>query len=188
MKKLFFLALLTALLSPACEKDPIDIQEDLCKGVICNNGGYCVNGDCQCPPQWTGPSCAQEVAPIKMRVQTIRVKTFPPTDQNGGGWDLFDGPDVYIAIWKDGTYLYTSSIWEDAQPGANWAANFEFTDPTATYSISVWDYDDGITADDPMGGINFTPYISGQSFPVVKTIECAGCNVSFDFLGISYFH
>jgi hypothetical protein len=47
---------------------------DLCEGVICENGGNCVNGDCNCPPQWTGSDCSQEETPIKMRFSSIPIK------------------------------------------------------------------------------------------------------------------
>lgn len=183
MKKLFFLAGLLALAS--CQKDP---QEKLCEGIICNNGGVCVNGECECPPQWTGPSCSQEVTPVKMRVTYIALNSFPPTDGNGAGWDLFDGPDVYISISRAGVVLYNSPIYEDLTSAGFWEANFEFSDPTATYTISVYDYDDNITADDPMGGINFTPYRPGQKFPTSYPVSCAGCTVAFEFTGVSYFH
>lgn len=189
MKKLLFLVVLTALLGHACEKDPIDIQEDLCKGVICNNGGYCVNGDCQCPPQWTGPSCAQEVAPNKMRVGVITLTSFPLTDGAGGGWDLFDGPDVYLQIKQGSQVIFTTGYVEDLLSQYSWfTTGLEFSNPTATYTISVFDYDDGLSADDPMGGISFTPYQPGKKFPVSYPLQCATCTVAFDFAAIEYFH
>ena len=183
MRKILFLAALLALAS--CQKDP---QEKLCEGIICNNGGICVNGECECPPQWTGPSCFQEVAPIKMRVTYIALTSFPLTDGTGAGWDFFDGPDVYISIWKDGVQLYKTVSYEDLTTGGFWETNYEFSDPTATYTIRVYDYDDGITADDFMGGINFTPYRTGQKFPSSYPVSCSGCTVAFEFTGISYFH
>lgn len=186
MQKFFFFAALLALAS--CQKDPAEIQEDLCKGVICQNGGYCVNGECECPPQYTGPSCAQEVPPVKMRVAYIGITSFPPTDPNGAGWDVFDWPDVYLQISKGGVILWESGFYEDLAGPALWEANFEFSDPTATYLISVYDYDDGITADDPMGGITFTPYRPGQKFPTSYPVQCSGCTVAFELTGISYFH
>ncbi|HLP20826.1 MAG TPA: hypothetical protein VK174_11025 [Chitinophagales bacterium] len=32
-------------------------KENLCEGVVCNNGGTCKDGECQCLPAWTGVSC-----------------------------------------------------------------------------------------------------------------------------------
>jgi hypothetical protein len=190
MKKTLFviaLALISAL--PSCRKDADDIQKDLCLGIICQNGGQCVNGQCECPPQYTGPSCAQEKPPVKMRVTNIQLNSFPPTDPNGGGWDVFDGPDVYITISQGSTILYSSGYYENATGALLWAAaNVEFTNPTATYTITAWDYDFGITGDDLMGSINFTPYQPGQKFPTQANLSCTGCPVAFTFSGIVYTH
>lgn len=30
---------------------------DPCKERVCNNGGTCFEGDCNCRPAWTGPNC-----------------------------------------------------------------------------------------------------------------------------------
>lgn len=184
-KTLFILALIGAALSHSCQKDP---QEKLCDGIICNNGGTCVNGECECPPKYTGPSCSQEVPPVKMRVGTIALTSFPPTDQQGAGWDLFDGPDVFLSISKSGVVLYETNWIEDLTGAWSWIVNFEFTDPLDTYTISVFDYDDGFTADDFMGGIDFTPYLTGKKFPTAYNVGCPTCTVSFQFSSISYFH
>lgn len=185
MKNTLIISLLFGVSLLSCQKDP---QEKLCEGIICDNDGECVNGACNCPPEWTGPSCAQEVAPIKMRVTKISLTDFPLTDAGGAGWDLFDGADVFLAIYKNGALLHETAVAEDLTTQQEWTVNFEFSDPTATYNISVLDYDDGITADDFMGGINFTPYKPGQKFPTSYTLMCSGCAVAFDFTGIIYFH
>jgi hypothetical protein len=188
MKKvLLILAVFTALL-PSCRKESIDdIQKDLCKGIVCNNGGVCVNGQCECPPQWTGPSCSTEKAPLKMRVTSIRLLDFPPTDPNGGGWDIFDGPDVFLEIRKSTTVLHTTSFVPNLSGQHEWAVNFEFASPTETYSIFVWD-DDGLLVPEFMGAINFTPYRPGEKFPSSFTLDCAACVVSFQMNGVLYFH
>jgi hypothetical protein len=186
MRKALILSFLAALmLATACKKDP---QEKLCDGVICNNGGECVNGACDCPPEWTGPSCAQEVAPIKMRVTKIKLTDYPLTDSGGAGWDLLDGPDVYLAILKNGVSLFETGYVEDLTTQYEWTVNYEFSDPTATYAIRAYDYDDGLSSDDFLGGISFTPYISGAGFPASYVVSCTGCVVEFQFTGVSYFH
>ena len=187
MKKFnYTLILLLAILFSNCKKETT--QADLCQGVICQNGGNCVNGGCNCPPQWTGSDCSQEKVPIKMKVGNIKITSFPPTTTNGAGWDILDGPDVYIEISLNNTSLYKSDFVEDLTGNYTWSPNFEFSNPTATYSISVYDYDDGLSADDFMGGINFTPYKPGEKFPTSFTIDCSNCVVSFQFTAVTYFH
>lgn len=185
MKKALILLTLSLLLGISCKKDP---QEKLCDGIICNNGGTCVNGACECPPQFEGPSCSQEVIPIKMKVATISLTNFPPTAAGGAGWDTFDGADVFLQILKGGTVVFESGYVENLTGDFEFLADFEFSDPTATYLLAVYDYDFGITSDDFIGGISFTPYRPGEKFPTSYPITCSGCAVAFNFSGVLYFH
>lgn len=181
---LLFIVLLMAAIS--CDKSTT--QADLCEGVICNNGGNCVNGDCACPPQYTGPDCGQEKVPVKMRAGSISLVSFPLTDTNGAGWDVFDGPDVFIQITQGSTVVYTSGFVEDLTTGHTYTDMVEFISPQATYTVSVWDYDDGLTAPDLLGGVNFTPYQSGLDFPTFLPIQCGGCTVALSLNNITYTH
>ena len=181
---MFVLIALLAVFS--CSKKETT-QTDLCQGVFCDNGGICQNGDCQCAPGWTGPACQQEKVPVKMKVATVTLTDFPLVDSNGASWDLADGADQYIIISKGGTTLYTSGYAVNGKAPLAFTPNFEFSDPTATYAISVYDHDDFGT-DDFMGGITFTPYRSGAKFPTNYTLTCGNCVVSFDFTGIVYYH
>jgi len=123
-----------------------------------------------------------------MRVTKIILTDFPLTDTGGAGWDLFDGPDVYLSISRNGVNLFNTGYVEDLTTQFEWTVNFEFSDPTGTYQIGVMDYDDGITADDPMGAINFTPYKPGANFPSSYPLTCTACVVAFQFDGLAYFH
>ncbi len=64
---LFWLFCVSAilLLAPSCSKDA-------CDGVVCQNGGNCVEGNCECPPGFSGASCE------------IKDLCFGVTCQNGG--------------------------------------------------------------------------------------------------------
>lgn len=174
----FFLAVLIG-----CEKT----QSDLCEGVICDNGGVCQNGACQCPPMWTGPACQQEKVPVKMRVTGVELLDYPQTDTGGAGWDLASGADIYFTIEKNGTLIFTSDWYQNVSAKSWPGAAFEFDDPLATYTIYLWDYDDGF-GDDYMGGVSFTPYRQGQKFPASFDLACGSCVVSFRFKAVSYFH
>jgi len=51
MKKLLPLfVLILVIAATSCKRN-------LCEGVVCNNAGTCEDGNCQCPPAWTGVAC-----------------------------------------------------------------------------------------------------------------------------------
>ena len=180
------LLILLLLAAFSCKKETT--QEDLCEGVICKNGGNCVNGDCVCPPGYTGADCSQEKVPVKMRISSITLTDFPHDDA-GVSWYVFgDGQDVYLEIREGTTVIYTSAWVQDLASGHVFNGIVEFLNPQGTYNIRVMDYDDGLSANDFMGGINFTPFKSGQNFPATYEIKCSGCVVSFIFSGAVYTH
>jgi len=51
MKKLIpLIAVVLVLTAASCKRN-------LCEGVVCNNLGTCVDGECSCTPGWTGTTC-----------------------------------------------------------------------------------------------------------------------------------
>ena len=123
-----------------------------------------------------------------MKVGKIELTNFPPTAAGGAGWDTFDGADVYLVILKGGVEVYETNEVENLTGDHQFTVNFEFSDPTATYQIAVYDYDYGITTDDFIGGLSFTPYKPGAGFPSSYPLSCTGCVVAFQFTGVQYFH
>jgi hypothetical protein len=96
MKNSLLIILLTILsFSVTSRKDK---QEELCEGVICENGGECINGDCDCPEGYTGPSCGTQITPSRIRIKNILVTKYPNYDSDGTAFDLGSTPDVYIYI------------------------------------------------------------------------------------------
>lgn len=185
MKYIYFFFGLLFLI--ACDKKTT--QGDLCEGVVCKNGGVCQNGDCQCPPNYTGPACQEEVPPIRMIAnQGVTLSTFPKTDPNGGGWDVFDAGDIFFVLKKGTEIVYESTYIEDLQTSYTWSnAKFIFDFPKDIYTLQVWDYDDGLSGDDFVGGITFQPYQNGLKFPETLDIQCNNCVVSFK-MKVSYQH
>jgi EGF domain-containing protein len=157
----------------SCKKtDP-----DPCKDIICLNGGNCVNGACDCPTGYGGPDCSNQITPSKINLTSVRVTKFPATD-NGAGWDIASGPDIFINIYKGTTLLYTHAVYfENADPSKDYdfVLNplFQIDDPLARYTIELLDYDD-FSADDFMGGIEFTPYSNTNGFPTSMKIDAGG--------------
>jgi hypothetical protein len=172
MKKLIFISLLSLLLS--CSKDA-------CDGITCVNGD-CVNGQCDCEQGYTGPSCATQLTPTKIRITKIVVTKFPATD-NGAGWDLTSGPDIRPKLFKGNTEIWASpDYFENADPANDYTFTlspvFDIESPTDQHSLSLYDYDSA-DPDDFMGGVTFTPYSSTNNFPTQIILDCPTCTVSF---------
>lgn len=193
MKKLWhvFLFSLLVVSTNSCTKDekedPIvktPIVVDPCANTTCLNGGYCANGDCVCPEGYSGADCSQQVTPSTIRVTSIKVTGWSPTD-NGAGWDLTSGPDIYVQIQRSGTTIYTSGTYTDASNQLNFNTNIELTGVNSTYSILIYD-DDSLDSDDYMGGFTFTPYSSNNDFPSVLTIQNSSINNLKFELNVTY--
>ena len=46
-------------------------------------------------------SCSKDETnktPKYIKVTSVTIEEFPPTDPNGAGWDILDGPDLYFVI------------------------------------------------------------------------------------------
>lgn len=170
-----FLALNTLFYS-SCGKD------DPCELISCQNGGTCVNGACDCPEGFSGPDCSNVETPSKIRVTNIKVTDFPATDDNGGGWDLASGADIYVSMSYNNTNIYESNTYfQDADPQQDYDfqpnINLDLEYPTNRYVIRLHDYDD-LGLDDYMGGIEFTPFSPSNGFPETLNID-AGTGLAF---------
>lgn len=164
----------------SCAKDA---PQDLCANIICNNGGSCANGLCNCASGWTGSDCSRQATPLKIRITKIDILKFPPTTTNGAGWDVLDGPDITVTVTKDNKTIWDSPTFsEDATQNKTYtftpSTAIEITAPKDKYAIELYDYDD-LDDDDFMGGINFIPYFDTNNFPTSLTLECTGCTTSF---------
>lgn len=180
MRNRFFIALTALILTftiSSCKKDESTNPVDPCDNISCLNGGYCANGQCVCPQGYKGADCSQQITPSKIRITKIEVTRFPATD-NGAGWDLTSGPDIFPTILLGNNVVWDSpDYFQDANPGTTYTFTpspaIELTSPTSQYTIRLYDYDD-IDADDFMGGILFYPYYSTNKFPSVLTIDAGG--------------
>ena len=147
-----------------------------------------MNGACSCPQGYSGPSCATLVTPSKVRISKVKITSFPQYD-SGANWDLGDGPDIYVQIAQGSSIVHEQpGLFEDASVTTDYlytpSSVIDLTDPTAQYVVRLYDYDDGITTDDFMGGISFYPYSSTRGFPTTLNLD-AGSGVTFE-LTVSY--
>jgi len=60
MKNTLFLSLCALLLLLACRPDP-------CERLNCQNGGICVDGECDCPEGFIGPECTIVLDPCQQK-------------------------------------------------------------------------------------------------------------------------
>lgn len=176
MKKIILPALLVLSIVTACKKD--------CPA--CLNGGTCVDGICQCEGLWAGENCEIQVTPSLIRVAAISLTDFPPTD-NGAGWDLTSGPDVYVIVKADGqTVLNTSNDWrQNATFIETWQTAFSINFAYSNITIELWDFDD-LDADDFMGSVTGKIYSDTNGFPDFFDINCVGCQLDFRLGPITY--
>lgn len=175
MKKLLSIILLSAGLITCKDEDP-------CEAITCLNDGTCVNGTCQCTERYTGPDCSQQMKPSSIMVTKIEVLDFPATEEDGGGWDLTSGPDIFVSIHNDSDGLLigiSSGYHENANPDII----YEFTgeDPIALdantdYVIALWDYDYP-DDDELMIALTFDPYDDTNGFP--ETLDITHSKASF---------
>lgn len=173
---LFFLSINLLFYSSCVKDDPCDL-------ITCLNGGFCVNGECDCPEGFTGPDCSNQQTPTSIRITNIEVTRLPATKANGAGWDLNSGADIYVQMLYNNNNIYEhSTYYENVNSSQNYSfqpnTNLNLTNPTNRYVIRLYDYD-SLDADDFMGGIEFTPYTSNNGFPN-KVILDANGDVAFE--------
>ncbi len=175
--RIFFIAVAGFVLL-GCKKDP-------CETVKCENGGYCANGSCVCPPGFTGADCSQQKTPTVMFITRIDLLNTPPTADGGSAWDDSEGPglsfaDPYLVFERDFTTLYETDYSYDRD--YNQVVTYTPTSPIAINSpnsrhlVDVYDFD-VFNSDDYMGGIEFTPYSSTNRFPSSQVITAGNISM-----------
>ena len=124
-----------------------------------------------------------------MTIHAVKINRWPAADPAGAGWDILDGPDLKLVIRDAGQILYSSpTFYEDAINGQTilFSPEVSIFLPDRPLTFDVYDYDDGLSSDDFIGGIVAKVYQEGQNFPNTFTLDCAGCKVSVD-VTVSYF-
>jgi len=164
--------IIVALIGCAKEKDP-------CEGKTCENGGTCFDGACNCPHPWTGENCTQQITPILITIGGVEITKLPPTDGNGAGWDLNNGPDIYVVVKQNTTVLLsTENNWvQNATIGAIWNQAFSINATLTPVIVELWDYDD-FDPDDYMGGVTGYIYTNTNGFPEFVILDCPTCPVA----------
>ena len=178
----FSLALLTS-----CFFFFTSCSESNCDDTMCMNGGVCLEGTCDCPDNFTGPNCDEQVTPDKVRFRTIQVTRFPATDGDAM-WDEADGPDLYFRLYKGDEPLAQPIIdMQNADANQDYFFFIEIIDVRdafAEYRLELRDYDPD-DADDVLGEVKFTPYQSSNGFPASMILDNGGAvafNVELEYI------
>lgn len=159
-----------------------------CYGVVCENGGTCVNGACDCPNGYGGPDCGTPVNPSSVRITRIDVLSFPPTD-GGAGWDLTSGADIYVKYFVGNSFAFSTGYIQNASPNVpnQLTVNPVFTTSSyGSHRIELFDFDD-FDPDDYMGGhtFNIAEAFHGMGFPAYFTVGTGslvfGVHLSYQF-------
>lgn len=161
-------------------------KDDPCDGIICLNGGECVNGDCECPEGYEGADCGNEKVPDNIRIAKITYTEIPSEKSNGDPWDPGQSPNsnpgLTVRVLRDVDPDPNAETWSvlwDSEPDLGIYDNANpnqvqvFTpsipvllgSPQQKYRISLYDWD-GPGDLELMGGQTFVPYTPGQGHPV----------------------
>lgn len=178
MRKLLYCSLIFTLLGiVGCSKEK---DEDACNGKTCKNGSTCVDGVCDCPPNYTGSDCGTQITPSQISIERIEVKQWPPLTPNGNNWDegwcIGSYPDIFVTL-NDGSgqIVKTSFISECREDTV-----YNYTDslPVVTANVnnnlmlSLYDNDTGFCfPSDSMGTVSTQIYHPDNDFP--PTLELA---------------
>jgi len=162
-----------------------------CTPITCLNGGVSTaDCGCNCPQGYTGSNCGTQLTPSIIKITKIRVTKFPDTD-NGQWWDTFptnSDADIYITMQNSSLttiYSHPNYLPNSSSTGTNY---FDFTpanpilitNPTGSFSINIYDYED-IGTDTLMDYCLFNNlYSSTGGFPSTKTFTNLGGTFSFE--------
>lgn len=190
MKKsiVFLVVLIFGILSCA--------KPDPCEEVVCQNGGTCVAGTCNCPEGFAGTLCETALLPKAVEVSAIRVLKVPATKADGTAWDNDGtGPDIYpvlASLKSDNSVdetLWVSDFLKTNVP-TNQQQNFNVIQPkllitTFDKPLVLFLIDKDDRGSETMGAITFNIKEMIKDKPSKLTLDCATCRVGFE-LTVSY--
>ncbi len=103
---------------------------DLCKNTVCQNGGTCESGKCNCPPYYSGANCEVDNRPVCMKEHEGSVNLVNQTghdlrfffDDHSAG-QIASGQSTGAFDYPVGTYTYYSQYWYGAFGVGQWVNN-----------------------------------------------------------------
>ncbi len=190
--KFYLFSFLIIIALFACKEEP---PIDLCKNVVCNNGGICNSGLCDCPSEFMGIACDSLAPASAIRISKIFITDFleRETFQH---WDSStDRPDIFIRLTGNGV---SPAFNTEIQQNANFEEEYEFDvdwridhPETGAYSVTFDLFDDDTEDDgisDYMGNQVF--FISNYRnekpstiiFPFVEDVNNLGIKIELEWI------
>ncbi|HZV68506.1 MAG TPA: calcium-binding EGF-like domain-containing protein [Saprospiraceae bacterium] len=171
MQFLFVLLPLSVLSLFSCS------ERSVCDDVMCENGGICLDGTCDCPVGFTGVHCQERATPDYIRITTLTVTRFPELKDNST-WDASDGPDLFFRLFNEKIVIgQPDYLVENAIVDRTYQFDFHFidiTDPAHTYTLQLLDFDGVDIKEDFLGEITFIPFENEKGFPETITLDNGG--------------
>lgn len=143
-----------------------------CVESNCQNGAFCVNGECQCQYGYEGENCEIQIFASTLIIDSVELQAIP--NPPGLSWDpeydtsdVNSNPDVYMEIWTskrdtnylgeishteieqlyDGKTVNLVSNLDESQLIYNFPVDSMLTGIKTSYSIKIGFYeDDGATS------------------------------------------
>ena len=140
-----------------------------------------------CSDGYTGPDCNQEITPLRISIDAIRIVRFPTRQKNGQHWDsLTKYPDLYITLFEERSerrLLITDYAFEDVI-----SSTVTFNEPV-TFDYPAENYIIRLLDEDPIGSqvvsaMQFKPHKVGAGFPSI--INYRTNDMEVEFIGVKY--
>lgn len=168
-KLLYYFSIFSLLTVFGCKKD-----ENLCGEVNCKNGAICVNDRCDCPANYTGLDCGQQITPSEIRINKVEVHRWPLQTPDGMNWD--EGwcagplPDLFVTLTDGSGPLaktsYVSECKEDSIYTYRDKLPVVSSNVTSFLVVSLYDNDTGFCwPSDSMGTVQAPLYFATNKFP-----------------------
>ncbi|MBI5060669.1 PKD domain-containing protein [candidate division KSB1 bacterium] len=120
---------------------------------------------------------ALEITPGTVSLTGINVQAMPFSDGGGAGWDLTDGPDLFLNLSQAGSSIWTSTYYDNLAPTSlpvGWTVTppRSITGWTLGYRVDLWDYDP-IGENDAMGSVTFSisSIVEGDGYQSSAVVE-----------------
>ena len=124
--------------------------------------------------------------PTKCYLKKVTITAMPFTDGSGAGWDIYNGPDVFIEITNANNVVYqtgttVSNVTSSMLPLTwNWSTPWQFPSLTTNYYVDLTDYD----TPDPndyigwCGPFKMSDYMT--TFPTTMTKTANGITITIE--------